>query len=156
MVVCDTSTLAKVMTWINWLFLLGLGSYNVYIQFAYTKASRNAVNKLLACYIVLFAIFGALSEAGISVVHRNLKFLHNGGGKGVFFIFIGTLALAFCRDNDSSSDNTKSTFEHMVTPLIMGCFSIITAFFCFLDACCASPKDEVETRYKAADLKGSI
>ena len=137
----------KVLAWMAWIILLGLGAYNVYVQFRGHKTAKDVlttapVNKLLAIYIAFFGLIGVIFEAGVGPVRRALKFLRSKSGHGVFYIFCGSLCLAFI--DDSRDATAREVWDYVLVPAIMGFFSCGVGIYSFIAICLGSKDKEEE------------
>ncbi len=138
----------KVLTWINWVIMLGLGCYNAYVQFKYDNNSwkvvtDNPVNKLLSIYIALFGLIGCIFEGGVKAVQRALKFLMTKSGHGVLFLFVGTLGLAFVNE-DGAGHDFESIWNFVLCPAILGGFSCGVGIYSFIAICCGAKNRATE------------
>jgi hypothetical protein len=153
---CNHNLVFKVLSWINWIIMLVLGSYNIYVQFRGQKGTdvvaTNPVNKLLSIYIALFGLVGVVFEAGVTIVVSGLKFLKKKSGKGIIFIFVGTLGLAFIHE-EGHEDTTADVWDYVLMPVILGGFSCAVGVYAFIAMCCGSKdkEDEADGRYVSAD-----
>jgi hypothetical protein len=136
-----------VLVWMVWVITLGLGAYNVYIQFRGHTTAKDVitsavVNKLLAIYIAVFGLIGVIFEAGVGPVKRALKFLRSKSGHGVFFLFVGSLSLAFVDDTRDAS--ARDVWDYVLVPAIMGFFSCGVGIYCFVAICFGSKDKDSE------------
>eukprot|EP00357_Protocruzia_adherens_P029128 CAMPEP_0115021626 /NCGR_PEP_ID=MMETSP0216-20121206/31013_1 /TAXON_ID=223996 /ORGANISM="Protocruzia adherens, Strain Boccale" /LENGTH=169 /DNA_ID=CAMNT_0002394047 /DNA_START=34 /DNA_END=543 /DNA_ORIENTATION=+ len=117
-------------------FIIGLGLITlgvvdfVNLKQGTTTANAGTTTYFLNSYYIIFGLLIILTEKEIGLLKRNFGFLYSRGGKGLFFIFIGTLQL---RDDD---------WEWLIPGIIL-----CVAGLLFLGAgCClrkpAEPKDD--------------
>jgi putative Mn2+ efflux pump MntP len=136
---CNMELVRHVLTWINWILMLALGCYNCYLQFDDSKGSEtvsaNKVQKILSIYIAVFGLIGIIFEARVKAVYNNIAFLQSKSGRGVFFIFIGTLCFAFAGSADLKAIGKAAAW-------VLGGFSCFVGIFNFCTICCFKEKDE--------------
>lgn len=119
----------KVFCWINWFSLTGLGGFTVYDNIAhYSELTR----LILAIYLCLFGLGGILFEAGHGFTRKKLAFLDSLTGRGIFFLFVGTLGLSFGWQTDPAG---------RIVPFLVGLISVVAGCMCLLiDLCLGTGK----------------
>lgn len=77
---------------VMWL-VIGIGSgYCLFNEFG---SNIEFTRIIILLYLMLFSVVGITFEIGILMVRQWFTFLGASGGKGIFFIFCGTLGISF-------------------------------------------------------------
>jgi hypothetical protein len=129
-------TVRVVLTWINWVLLLVLGIYNCYLQFDESDFHENKLQKVLSIYVAVFGFIGVLHEARVKAIYNNIAFLQSKSGRGVFFIFVGTICIAFAAGASGALGQAAAW--------VLGAFSCFVGLWQFLTLCCFNEPDDDE------------
>lgn len=132
---CTIEMFRMVVTWINWVLMLALGLYNVYVQFDDNEYTQDKVQKVLSIYIAVFGLIGVIFEAKVKAFYNNIVFLQSKSGRGVFFIFVGTLCFAIAGGNMKRATSRAAAY-------LMGAFGCFTGIVQFVTLCFFREKDD--------------
>lgn len=130
------SSVAKVLSWINWVQMACLGVYTAYFFIAnYDETGSSPTTVVLGIYLAIFGIVGVVFEAGVKAIRRQFAFLESWGSKGWFFLFCASLGMSY---------GWETKPPGRIVPFVLGIFSAVCCIFCWIAACESTNKQQDE------------
>lgn len=129
--------------------MIGLGvigfGVSCYKFFDADTQKLSLVGIILPGYIALSGLIILLIECNIGVIIRNMKFLYNFIGRGLFNIYVGVMPLSLVRLDSDQNQNFQIVIFIMVSLMcLVGVLYIIAKIFC-----CAKEDISLKKRRRA-------